>query len=245
MADFDRRISPSVEAQPRWEAQAFGGDDRRVPDQYYMLRAPSRIFAQAANRMRDCFYGPVRSAECYALRCWDGNLHGLLDERLLHRLSRNPSFPTRVRGHPSWGRGVPEPGTEIAMKLVSNEEKYWEFVRELRLDRDNTSGFVDQVKITPEQQRSYMAKHGSCYHICLERESPVGWVGVVDDDIRVAVHPAHKGKGIGRFMINELMMLYPHAKAKVLLANEASRNLFLSCGFVEYTRDEEFIYFKK
>jgi GNAT superfamily N-acetyltransferase len=131
------------------------------------------------------------------------------------------------------------------MELVPNEEKYWEFIRELRIHRDIISGFVDQVQITPEQQRSYMAKHGNCYYVCLESENPVGWVGVVDDDIRVAVHPEHKGRGIGRFMINELMNLYPNAKAKVLLANEDSRNLFLTCGFVEYTRDEQFIHFKK
>ncbi len=54
MADIDRRISPSVEAQPQWEAQVFGGEDPPERDQYYVLRAPSRDLIQAANLMREC-----------------------------------------------------------------------------------------------------------------------------------------------------------------------------------------------
>ena len=130
------------------------------------------------------------------------------------------------------------------MELVRNEEKYYEFIRELRTHEDNTAGFLEQVEITAEQQAEYMANHAHEYYIALDGGEPVGWVGSVEDDIRVCTHPNHKGKGVGKFMINELMKIHPTAKAKVLWENEASQNLFLSCGFHPYSKDKKFIYYK-
>jgi ribosomal protein S18 acetylase RimI-like enzyme len=47
----------------------------------------------------------------------------------------------------------------------------------------------------------------------------------------VATHPEHQGHGVGSFMINEIMNLFPDAVAKVKLDNEASLKLFEKCGF--------------
>ena len=58
-----------------------------------------------------------------------------------------------------------------------------------------------------------------------------GFAGSLDNDIRVCVHPDYQGKGIGKVLITELMERFPDSFAKVKIENEASRNLFESCGF--------------
>lgn len=131
------------------------------------------------------------------------------------------------------------------MELVENKKKYYEFIRELRTHKANTAGFLEQVKITKKQQKDYMAAHADEYYIALEDGEPVGWVGSVDDDIRICTHPDHKGKGIGKFMLNELMEIHPTAKAKVLWDNDASQNLFLACDFFPYRKDKQFIYYRR
>ena len=69
------------------------------------------------------------------------------------------------------------------------------------------------------------------FYICLYENKPAGYVGCIDKDIRVAVHPDYQGKGIGSFMINKLMDLEPSAFAKVKITNKASLRLFEKCGF--------------
>jgi len=131
------------------------------------------------------------------------------------------------------------------MKLVDNEEKYYDYVRVLRTHKDNINGFLEHVEITPEQQKKYMDKYKNNYYICLDKDNnPIGWVGEVDEDIRICVDPKEKGKGVGKFMLNELSKIKPNAHAKVLLNNEASHKLFLSCGYSVYKTDYNFKYYK-
>ena len=75
--------------------------------------------------------------------------------------------------------------------------------------------------------------YGDCYYICLEDNTPVGYVGVVESDIRIATHPNHQKKGVARFMIDELLLLHPDSIAKVKIDNSASLRLFESCGFTK------------
>ena len=118
------------------------------------------------------------------------------------------------------------------MKLIKNEEKYYDFIRTLRTHNDNKSGFLEQVEITPEQQITYMEKYKNNYYICVDENNiPLGWIGEVDNDIRLCTDPVHKGKGIGTFMLNELHKLHPKAHAKVLVDNEPSKKVFIKCGF--------------
>ena len=44
-------------------------------------------------------------------------------------------------------------------------------------------------------------------------------------------HPDFQKRGIGKFMINELMARHPQSVAKVKIENEASLRLFESAGF--------------
>ncbi|HJY63346.1 MAG TPA: GNAT family N-acetyltransferase [Ignavibacteria bacterium] len=119
------------------------------------------------------------------------------------------------------------------LKLVKNESKYFEFIRNLRNDEEVSKGFIKQEYITNKQQERYMQKYGSYYYICLEDEIPVGYIGQIDKDIRLAVLPGKQGKGIGKFMVNSFVKLFPDIYAKVKLDNTASLNLFKSCGFKE------------
>jgi RimJ/RimL family protein N-acetyltransferase len=118
-------------------------------------------------------------------------------------------------------------------KLVKNAEEYWEFIRRLRNLDSIKTGFIKQENISSEEQREYMKENGHNFWICLDDLEPVGYVGIINDDIRVATHPDHQKKGIGAFMINEIMQKYPNSYAKIKLENEASIKLFERCGFVK------------
>ena len=131
------------------------------------------------------------------------------------------------------------------MELVKCTLEHWEFVRLLRTDERVVDGFVENVQITQHQQQAYMEKYSDSYRIALFNGEPAGFVGVVDDDIRVCTHPNFQGKGLGKFMIDECMKIWPTAYAKVKLGNVASDKLFLSVGFEEFKRDENFTYYRK
>jgi len=80
-------------------------------------------------------------------------------------------------------------------------------------------------------QTKYMKKHKDCYYVCLYEGKFAGYVGVVKDDIRVCVAPDMQNKGIGHFMINEIMEFFPNAVAKIKIGNAASLGLFKKAGF--------------
>jgi len=117
------------------------------------------------------------------------------------------------------------------MELVDNDPKYWEFIRNLRNMEGVKQGFIQQDEISTLEHARYMLKYNNYYYICIVNEKPAGYVGVIDDDIRVATHPHYQGKGIGSFMIDEVMKKYPTAYAKVKIDNKASIKLFERCGF--------------
>lgn len=119
------------------------------------------------------------------------------------------------------------------MELVECSKEYWEFVRVLRMDKRVVDGFIDNSEITSEMQERYMRIHSSNYRIALVDGKPAGYVGVIEDDIRVCTHPDFQGKGVGKFMINKCMEIWPTAFAKVKLDNEASLRLFDACGFTK------------
>lgn len=130
----------------------------------------------------------------------------------------------------------------MELNLVANEEKYYNFIRLLRTHPENQVGFLEKVEITQEQQNDYMSKYGKYYYVCLENEMPLGYVGVVDNDIRICTDPKFKKKGIGFFMLNEVMKIHPNATAKILKNNLSSLNLFTKCGF-SIVNTNEILYF--
>jgi GNAT superfamily N-acetyltransferase len=120
------------------------------------------------------------------------------------------------------------------MELIPIVEKYYEFVREMRMHPENASGFLEDADITPTDQVEYMKKHGDNYYIALSYNKPVGYVGVIENDIRICTHPLYKGTGVGSFMLSEIRKLYPQATGRILKDNLASQGLFEKCK-VPYT----------
>ena len=121
----------------------------------------------------------------------------------------------------------------MKLTLVKNNPRYWEFVRNLRNMSGIREEFIEQQEISAIQQAQYMLKYNSNFWICLDGDKPAGYVGIIEDDIRVATHPNFQGQGVGSFMINEIMKVYPTATAKIKMDNMASIKLFEKCGFVK------------
>tara|TARA_A100001515_G_scaffold144261_1_gene147804 strand:- start:139 stop:522 length:384 start_codon:yes stop_codon:yes gene_type:complete len=117
------------------------------------------------------------------------------------------------------------------MELVRNDPKYWEFIRQLRNMDGVRQGFIQQEYITQEKHEEYMKKNSHFFWICVDNGKLLGYTGIIENDIRVATHPDHQGKGVASFMINEIMKINSKAFAKVKLENNASIRLFESCGF--------------
>jgi len=121
----------------------------------------------------------------------------------------------------------------IKYQLVKNKPLYYEFIRKLRNDERVQRGFIEVVNITQKQQEAYMKKYGDCFYICLlsETDKPVGYIGVINDDIRIATHPDYQNQGVGSFMIQEISKIFPDAQAKVKIDNDISMKLFKKAGF--------------
>lgn len=116
------------------------------------------------------------------------------------------------------------------MDLVAITPKYYEFVRALRTDPRTQSGFIQEISISHEDQIRYMKEYSKNYYVCLLHEQPAGYVGVIDEDIRICTHPNFQRKGVGFFMLSEVKKLYPLATGRIKRENTASQLLFEKCG---------------
>lgn len=117
------------------------------------------------------------------------------------------------------------------MEIVSCTENHWPFVLALR--NDLKEGFIDQQSIHPAAHQRFMTKHWEHYFVCVEGGEPLGFIGIVDGDIRVAVGVDFQGRGVGKFMLEWLISKHPKGVAKIKSDNIASLKLFESCGFVK------------
>jgi ribosomal protein S18 acetylase RimI-like enzyme len=118
-----------------------------------------------------------------------------------------------------------------SLKLVKVSEKNYEFIRNLRNMPEIKSNFVIKTYITKDAQKEYMDKHKDNYFVCVSGVTELGYIGVIENDIRIAVLPNFHSQGIGTFMINEIKQLYPNAQAKIAINNEKSIKLFKKNNF--------------
>lgn len=127
------------------------------------------------------------------------------------------------------------------VKLIDNQEKYWNFILQLR--NENRFVFKNTEIITKEEHKSFMEKYGTSYKICLLKvdfeEVPVGFIGVVDGDIRLCVDSTYQRMGIGEFMLREILKDGKDYSTMIKVENEASLKLFKKCGF-----DVDFLYLR-
>ena len=116
------------------------------------------------------------------------------------------------------------------MELIAITEKYYDFVREMRMHPENAAGFLEAANITEEQQKEYMNKFKNCYFVCLIGGTPVGYVGVIDGDIRICTDPTKTGRGVGTFMLKEIIKKFPEATGRIKKDNFSSQKIFDKCG---------------
>jgi len=117
------------------------------------------------------------------------------------------------------------------LELVPISKNFFEFVRRLRTDPRNADSFINNSEITLQNQIDYMEQHLNDYFVCLSQQKPVGFIGVVQGDIRLAIDQDFRNKGVATFMVNEISKLFPGASAKIKTSNVASIALFESVGF--------------
>tara|TARA_R100000231_G_scaffold139598_1_gene121525 strand:- start:742 stop:1932 length:1191 start_codon:yes stop_codon:yes gene_type:complete len=115
--------------------------------------------------------------------------------------------------------------------IVKNQKKYWDNIRDLRNHPQVKTGFINQEHISEEEHNQFMKKYSDCFYVALVDNAFAGYAGVIDNDIRVATHPDFQGRGLGKYMIKNIIKQEPKAFAKVKLENEASIKLFEACGF--------------
>jgi RimJ/RimL family protein N-acetyltransferase len=111
-------------------------------------------------------------------------------------------------------------------------KRYIEFIRLLRTDSRTEKMFLEQVNITPEQQEKYMERNADKYFICITAEDhlPVGYIGVINNDIRYCVVPYYHGMGIGTSILTEIKGLFPKATGRIKKSNYASIRAFEKAG---------------
>jgi RimJ/RimL family protein N-acetyltransferase len=117
------------------------------------------------------------------------------------------------------------------LAMVAATENYFNFIRELRNNPITSKGFINSELISEDNHLKYMQEKSKFYRVCLLDGLPVGYIGVIDNDIRIAVHNDYTNTGIGTFMLNDILKYYPDSTAKIKVENLASIKLFEKLGF--------------
>ena len=115
------------------------------------------------------------------------------------------------------------------MELVKCAKKHWDIILQIR--NENREGFGNREIIEKETHYAFFKKYGKFYYVCTEGSDVLGFIGHLDDDIRVATNKKFQNKGVGKFMVKEFIKLHPNAFAKIKTQNINSLKLFTSCGF--------------
>ena len=119
----------------------------------------------------------------------------------------------------------------VNLQLVQNEELYYRYIYYLRNHPLTKEGFMNQDEISIEDHNKFMDKYKEDYYICLCNGTPCGFVGSVDNDVRVCTDPSFQKKGIASFMLEKLRSMYPTATAQIKFDNLASIALFEKSDF--------------
>lgn len=117
------------------------------------------------------------------------------------------------------------------LELIPIEEQYYEFVRLLRIHPDTITGFIYQGHITPDEQIQYMNNHRDDYFICLYKNKPVGFIGVVNNDLRLAVDSQYTNQGFASFMLQNITKYKNDFEVRVKIDNIPSQKLFEKNGY--------------
>lgn len=126
-----------------------------------------------------------------------------------------------------------------AISIEKCEQSHWADILKIRnLARDF---FLNNSLIDSATHEKFMQKHSANYVVAVIdrsqlsaiKDQVVGFCGVVEDDIRVAVHPLYQKLSIGKRLLENINSSFPNATAKIDINNTASVALFESCGFIK------------
>lgn len=117
----------------------------------------------------------------------------------------------------------------MELKLVQCEQKFWNDILIIR--NEDKESFDKQHEISLEEHEKFMTINDINYKIATIDGKFAGFVGIVNEDIRVGVKKEYRKIGVGKFMINEFCKIFEINHAKIKINNIASQKLFESCGF--------------
>jgi RimJ/RimL family protein N-acetyltransferase len=116
------------------------------------------------------------------------------------------------------------------LQIESCEEKYYKFMYDTRFHPEIKKGFITQEAVSFEEHCKYLDKYKNNYYICIDENKPIGYIGVIDDDIRFAVSSEYQGFGVGTFMLDYIKNKYPKARGKIFDWNISSQKVFEKVG---------------
>lgn len=137
-------------------------------------------------------------------------------------------------------------GVDVITEFKQATPEYWEFIRYVR--NSTKQGFITQEYIDEDTHYTFMAKHWRSYYILLADygrgldKGKLGFIGIVNDDIRFGLLPSAQGHGLGTEMLRFIKEKYPNAYGRVKVDNIASNKAFEKAGYLKFER-EDFHYF--
>ncbi len=121
----------------------------------------------------------------------------------------------------------------MILEMVPNFSKYWYFIRDVRFHPRNLYGYVYNNPVSDDQQWEYMKGHHMNYWVCIADGEPAGFVGIIEGDLRIGVHPNYQRKGIGTFMMRQFIKRRTeNFTVRVKVNNEISLAFFRGLEYV-------------
>jgi len=126
----------------------------------------------------------------------------------------------------------------ISLKIVKEED--WDFVLDLRNEKDFRKYFQNQKHIEKNEHYEYLNKQKNNPNffnwIICDNFDDVGYVRILDNDVSIMIKPSHHGKGIGtdamRLVEIEAQKLgIKYLIGKMMIFNKKSERIFVNNGF--------------
>jgi len=126
----------------------------------------------------------------------------------------------------------------ISLKIVKEED--WDFVLDLRNEKDFRKYFQNQEHIEKNKHYEYLNKQKNNPNffnwIICDNSDDVGYVRILDNDVSIMIKPSHHGKGIGTdamklVEIEAKKLGIKYLVGKMMIFNKKSEKIFVNNGF--------------
>jgi RimJ/RimL family protein N-acetyltransferase len=124
---------------------------------------------------------------------------------------------------------------------------YWDSIGKLRATSEISQFFIEEYNFNSKLQVQYMEKNSKYFHVVLVNGKFAGYIGLIGpnrNEITYCVDPEYQNKGLGTYMITQIMQLSPKIWAKVKHNNPHSIYIFKKLGFTP-TQSSNFTYFNQ